>query len=81
MIRPFKSDYGCGLYIKRVNGRLMIHHDGNNIGFNSEMAYFPEERTAVIVLANLNGAVTSEIARALAAVAHGETPSMPSIPK
>jgi len=81
MIRPFKSDYGCGLYIKRANGHLMIQHDGNNIGFNSEMAYYPEERIAVIVLANLNGSVTSEIARALAAVARGETPSMPSIHK
>jgi len=37
------------------------------------MAYYPEESIAVIVLANLNGNVTSEIARALAAVAHGET--------
>lgn len=81
MITPFKSDYGCGLYIKRANGHRMIHHDGNNIGFNSEMAYYPEERIAVIVLANLNGSVTSEIARALAAVARGETPSMPSIHK
>jgi len=81
MVTPFKSDYGCGLYIRRANGHLMIHHDGNNIGFNSEMAYYPEERIAVIVLANLNGSVTSEIARALAAVARGETPSMPSIHK
>ena len=81
MITPFKSDYGCGLYIKRANGHLMIQHDGNNIGFNSEMAYYPEERIAVIVLANLNGSVTSEIARALAAVARGETPSTPSIHK
>ena len=79
MITPFKSDYGCGLYIKRANGHLMFEHDGNNIGFNSEMAYYPEERIAVIVLANLNGTVTGEIARALAAVAHGETPPIPSI--
>jgi CubicO group peptidase (beta-lactamase class C family) len=79
MITPFKSDYGCGLYIKRTNGRLMFEHDGNNIGFNSEMAYYPEERIAVIVLANLNGTVTGEIARALAAVARGETPPIPSI--
>jgi CubicO group peptidase (beta-lactamase class C family) len=79
MITPFKSDYGCGLYIKRVNGHLMIEHDGNNIGFNSDMAYYPEEGIAVIVLANLNGTVTSKIARALAAVARGETPPIPSI--
>jgi CubicO group peptidase (beta-lactamase class C family) len=81
MITPFKSDYGCGLYIKRANGHLMIEHDGNNIGFNSELAYYPEEKIAVIVLANLNGTVTGEIARALAAVAHGETAPIPSIHK
>jgi len=57
-----------------VNGRLMIEHDGNNIGFNSDMAYYPEESIAIIVLANLNGTVTGEIARALAALAQGETP-------
>jgi hypothetical protein len=45
------------------------------------MAYYPEERIAVIVLANLNGTVTGEIARALAAVARGETPPPPSILK
>lgn len=78
MITPFKGDYACGLYVRRVNGHLMIEHDGNNIGFNSHMAYYPEESIAVIVLANLNGNVTSEIARALAALAHGETPRTPS---
>jgi len=81
MIAPFKSDYACGLYSKRVNGHLMIEHDGNNIGFNSDMAYYPEERIAVIVLANLNGTVTSEMTRALAAVAYGETPPIPSVHK
>jgi len=79
MITPFKGDYACGLYVRRVNGHLMIEHDGNNIGFNSHMVYYPEESIAVIVLANLNGTVTSEIARALAALAHGETPRTPSV--
>lgn len=79
MITPFKKDYACGLYVKRLNGHLMIGHDGNNIGFNSDMAYYPEDRIAVIVLANLNGTVTGEMARALAAVAHGAAPPIPSV--
>ena len=74
MTTPFKGEYACGVYVKRVNGHLMIEHDGNNIGFNSDMAYYPEDKIAVIVLANLNGTVTSEMTMALAAVAHGETP-------
>ncbi len=79
MTTPFNSDYACGLHVNRVNGHLMIEHDGNNIGFNSDIAYFPEERIAVIVLANLNGTVTGEMTRALAAVAHGEAAPTPSI--
>jgi CubicO group peptidase (beta-lactamase class C family) len=81
MTTPFKNDYACGLYVKRVNGHLMIEHDGNNIGFNSDMAYYPEDRIAVIVLANLNGIVTGEMTRALGAVAHGEAPPTPSVHK
>jgi CubicO group peptidase (beta-lactamase class C family) len=78
---PFRSDYACGLHVNRVNGHLIIEHDGNNIGFNADMAYYPEEKIAVIVLANLNGTVTGEMTKALAAVAHGEAPSIPSIHK
>ena len=81
MTTPFRSDYACGLHVNRVNGHLVIEHDGNNIGFNSDMAYYPEDRIAVIVLANLNGTVTGEMTRALAAVALGETPPSPSIHK
>jgi len=81
MTTPFKSDYACGLHVNRIDGRLMIEHDGNNIGFNSDMAYYPEERLAVIVLANLNGTVTGKITTALAAVAHGETVPPPSVHK
>lgn len=81
MTTPFKSDYACGLHVNRVGGHLMIEHDGNNIGYNSDMAYYPEERIAVIVLANLNGTVTGEMTKGLAAVAHGETPPIPSVHK
>ena len=79
MTTPFKSDYACGLHVNRVNGHLMIEHDGNNIGFNADMAYYPEDRIAVVVLANLNGTVTGEMTKALAAVAYGETPPTPAV--
>jgi CubicO group peptidase (beta-lactamase class C family) len=81
MTTPFKSDYACGLHVNRVNGHLMIEHDGNNIGYEADMAYYPEEKIAVIVLANLNSTVTSELTRALAAVSYGETPPVASIHK
>jgi CubicO group peptidase (beta-lactamase class C family) len=81
MTTPFRSDYACGLFVKRVNGHLMVEHNGNNIGFNADMAYYPEEGLAVIVLTNLNGTVMGKIATALAAVVHGETVTLPLPPK
>jgi CubicO group peptidase (beta-lactamase class C family) len=81
MTTPFKSDYACGLHVNRDDGHLKIEHDGNNIGFNSDMAYYPGRKIAVIVLANLNGTVTGEMTKALAAVAHLETPPTPSVHK
>jgi CubicO group peptidase (beta-lactamase class C family) len=80
MTTPFKSDYACGLHVNRVNGRPVIAHDGNNIGFNADMAYYPEEKVALIVLANQNGTVTGKMTMELAAVMHGETVSV-SVPK
>lgn len=68
----FKNGYACALYVSRVNGHLLMDYDGNGIGFNAQLAYYPEEKLAVIVLANLNGIVTGKINKALAAVVHGE---------
>jgi hypothetical protein len=44
------------------------------------MAYYPEEKVALIVLANQNGTVTGKMTMELAAVMHGETVSV-SVPK
>jgi CubicO group peptidase (beta-lactamase class C family) len=77
MTTPFRSDYACGLHVSRVNDHLMVEHNGNNIGFNADMAYYPEEGLAVIVLTNLNGTVMGNIATALAAVVHGEPVTIP----
>jgi CubicO group peptidase (beta-lactamase class C family) len=81
MTIPFKHDYACGLYVHHNHGRLLIDYDGNNIGYNAQVAYYPQDELAVIVLANLNGTVTSEMNKALAAVALGEAPPTPSVHK
>jgi CubicO group peptidase (beta-lactamase class C family) len=52
MTTPFRNDYACGLFSRRVDGHLVIEHNGDNIGFNAVMAYYPEEGLAIIVLAN-----------------------------
>jgi CubicO group peptidase (beta-lactamase class C family) len=71
MVTPYKADYGCGLYVKEEKGRLRIEHDGNNIGFNTQLTYFPEDKLVVIVLGNLNTGITKTMADSLAALVDG----------
>jgi len=78
MTTPSKSDYGCGLSIRILNGRKRIEHAGGIQGFNSELVYWPEEQLTVVVLANLNGPAPDGIAADLAATVHGEKVTLPT---
>ena len=78
MTTPFKEDYALGLGVRSVNGRKVIEHGGGIEGFNTELAYYPEDKLVVAVLGNLNGGAPEEIASKLAAIAHGETVVLPS---
>jgi CubicO group peptidase (beta-lactamase class C family) len=71
MTTPYKENYGCGLMITTTKGHLEYEHGGGIEGFNTEMAYYPDDKLTVIVLANLNGGAPGDIAGKLAAVAHG----------
>ena len=72
MTTPYKENYGCGLMITAANGHLQYEHGGGIEGFNTEMAYYPDDKLTVIVLANLNGLAPGDIAGKLAAVVHGD---------
>ena len=72
MTTPYKQDYGCGLMIHTAKGHLEFEHGGGIEGFNTEMAYYPDDKLTVIVLANLNGGAPGDIAGKLADVVHGE---------
>jgi CubicO group peptidase (beta-lactamase class C family) len=78
MTKPFKSDYAFGLTVHTVNGRKAIEHNGGIEGFNTALAYYPDDKLTVVVLGNVNGAAPDAIAKHLAAVAHGETVTLPS---
>ncbi len=78
MTTPFKNDYAFGLAVHAVNGHKVIEHGGGIEGFNTDIAYYPEDKVTVVVLANLNGGVPETIANALAQVAHGEKVVLPS---
>jgi len=59
------------LFISNANGHRKIDHGGGIEGFNTEVAYYPDDRLAVIVLANLNGGAPDEIANQAATVEFG----------
>jgi CubicO group peptidase (beta-lactamase class C family) len=71
MTTPYKSDYGFGVVIRTVNGHEEIGHGGGIEGFNTMLAYYPEDKLTVVVLANLNGSAPQEIATDLHTLAEG----------
>jgi CubicO group peptidase (beta-lactamase class C family) len=78
MTTPFKNDYAFGLAVHTAKGHKFIEHGGGIEGFNTDMAYYPEDELTIVVLANLNGDAPQAIASKLAAVAHGENVVLPS---
>jgi len=78
MTTPFKNDYAFGLGIETTGGHRRISHGGGIEGFNTDLAYYPDDKLTVVVLANLNGPAAGDIAGKLAAVAHGETVTLPN---
>jgi CubicO group peptidase (beta-lactamase class C family) len=78
MTTPFKGNYGFGLQIETVEGKKRISHGGAIEGFNTYLAYYPEDKLTVAVLANLNGSAPQLIGDKLAALAHGKAVVLPS---
>ncbi len=78
MTTPFKSDYAFGLAVHTGNGHKVIEHNGGIEGFNTALAYYPDDKLTVVVLANLSGRAPESIAGNLAALAHGEKVVLPS---
>jgi CubicO group peptidase (beta-lactamase class C family) len=78
MTTPFKSDYAFGLAVHTANGHKVIEHGGGIEGFNTFLAYYPEDKLTVVVLANLSGRAPEDIASKLAATAYGEKVVLPS---
>ena len=78
MTTPFKNNYAFGLQVETVGDHKIIDHGGGIEGFNTELAYYPDDKLIVAVLGNVNGNAPQEIARRLAAVNHGENVTLPS---
>jgi CubicO group peptidase (beta-lactamase class C family) len=72
MTRPFLQNYAFGLSVETLSGRKVISHNGGIQGFNTNLTYYPDDKLTIVVLSNVNGPAPDELARKLAAVAHGE---------
>ena len=78
MTRPEKDNYAYGLGIGNVGERRAYTHTGGIEGFNSALWYFPESKTAVVVLGNVNGDAPATIANRVARLAHGDRVILPT---
>ncbi len=73
MITPFKNDYALGVTSSLVNGRRVFAPGGCIDGFNTHLAYYPDSKTVVVVLSNVNGIVPGTLSGQLGALMHGES--------
>lgn len=78
MTTPFKDNYAFGLMVRTANGHRVIDHGGGIEGFNTMLAYYPDDKLTVAVLANLNGGAPQEIAQYLGTLALGGEVELPS---
>jgi CubicO group peptidase (beta-lactamase class C family) len=78
MTTPFKDDYAFGLTVTTQDGHKRIQHNGGIEGFNTALAYYPDDKLTVAVLSNINGAAPDQMYLKLAAVAFGGQVKLPS---
>lgn len=79
MFTPDKAGYGYAWNIGPLFGRKSAFHGGAINGFTAFNLRLLEEGTAVIVLANVEGAPVSQIAKDLTAIILGEEYQIPKI--
>ena len=73
MTTAFKQDYACGLMVRKgPGGHPVILHGGGIEGFNTALAYYPDNKLTIVALSNLNGGAPDEIANKLGMTAYGE---------
>ena len=65
------TNYGFGLAIGTLEGRRAVQHGGGIFGFNSMLAYYPEQKVSVAVISNSDAVSSGRLARVIAAAALG----------
>lgn len=78
MTTPDQNNYAFGVIVQTGSGRKVVQHDGGIDGFSTSLAYYPDTKTTVAVLANLAGNAPGQIAANLGELAHGGTVTLAS---
>jgi hypothetical protein len=72
-----KGDYGLGVYVRSVSGLKVFNHGGGAPAF-ANLSYFPDSRTTVAILGNINVSPGHELAALLGTLAHGQPVTLAS---
>ncbi len=70
---PQKDGYALGIVVHKADGVTTLQHGGGIEGFNTFLAYDPDRKLTVVVLANLNGPSPDKLAKSLMTLARGGT--------
>jgi D-alanyl-D-alanine carboxypeptidase len=62
------TDYGCGIGVRRTSGETVLSHSGAISGFVAYNAVVPRTRSAVVLLANTEGASVGDLHQTLLAL-------------
>ncbi|MFN8374297.1 MAG: serine hydrolase domain-containing protein [Anaerolineae bacterium] len=57
------TSYGLGWMIGEYNGLRLIEHNGNTLGFSSDLAFLPDVGVGISVLSNQQGAIINSAVR------------------
>jgi CubicO group peptidase (beta-lactamase class C family) len=71
MTTPAKNNYAFGLVVLGVDGHKTFTHGGGIEGFNTMLAYLPDDKVTIVVLSNMNGPAVDELGPRLGAMALG----------
>ncbi|HSE30319.1 MAG TPA: serine hydrolase [Pyrinomonadaceae bacterium] len=48
-------DYGLGWFLRQWNGHKVVEHGGNIDGFNSQVAFMPDQKLGFVLMTNVTG--------------------------
>ena len=55
-------DYGLGWFLRQWNGHKVVEHGGNIDGFNSQVAFMPDQKLGFVLLTNVTASPLGTIA-------------------